>query len=213
MWPLTANTPESAGPETELVRRCVAGDRSALDTLYRAHVDAISRTLYRLVGPAADLEDLVQSTFIEAINALPRFRGAASLRTWLTRIAIHEAQRYLRAGRVRRHVSLEVVPEADEPEVPDSFLPGAGLDERRLSSRLHGLLDQIAPKKRTAFLLFAIEGRPVEEVAAVMGATQTATRSRVFFARRELRALIEADPALASLSESLLGERSRQGSP
>ena len=79
------------------------------------------------------------------------------------------------------------------------------LDERRLGPLLYALLDRIAAPKRIALLLFAVEGRPVEEVAALMGATQTATRSRVFFARRELRALIAADPRLCALAEAMLG--------
>ena len=106
---------------------------------------------------------------------------------------------------MRRHVGLELVPE--ERVAAPHVDPEHAIDERRLSARLHALLDQISAGKRVALVLFAIEGRPVEEVAALMGASQTATRSRVFFARRELRALIAADPALSELADSIMGER------
>jgi len=206
MWPLSRPQPVETGSDAELVRRCLSGDRAAVAELYEQHAGPIARVLQRTLGPVAEIEDLVQTTFVEAMESLERFRGASSLRTWLTRIALHGAHRHLRSGKVRRHVPLELVAEPEEPAIAAEALPGHGLDERRLSARLHGLLDQISPKKRMAFLLFVVEQKPVEEVARLMDATETATRSRVFFARRELRALIEADPALASLTESLLGD-------
>ena len=136
---------------------------------------------------------------------LQGFRGIASFRAWITRIAVHVAQHHLRAGRVRRHVPLEVVPEDDLPARHSD--PDRALDERRLAGRLHGLLDRISPKKRVALVLYVVEGHPVEEVAALMGASQTATRSRVFFARRELRKLIGQDPELRALADALLSRR------
>jgi RNA polymerase sigma factor (sigma-70 family) len=141
----------------------------------------------------------------EALRALPRFRGEASFKTWITSIAVHVSQHHLRAGRYRRTVGLELVP---EERVASSAPSGEHrIDERRMGERLYALLDQVAAPKRVAFLLFAIEGRPVEEVAALMGASQTATRSRVFFARRELRAMIAADHELTALASALLGDR------
>jgi DNA-directed RNA polymerase specialized sigma24 family protein len=56
-------------------------------------------------------------------------------------------------------------------------------------------------------LLFSIDGRSAEEVAALMGASQTTTRSRVFFARRALRSLIKEDPGLSDMANNLFGPR------
>jgi RNA polymerase sigma-70 factor (ECF subfamily) len=170
----------------------------------------VERVLGRLVGPSPDFEDLVQVTFEKAILGLPRFRGEASVKTWITSIAVHVAQHHLRAGRVRRHLPLELVPDERLATPSDTE---RHLDERRLSGRLHALLDRITAGKRVALLLFAVEGRSVEEVAALMGASQTATRSRVFFARRELRKLIAADPDLRELAEAMLGGRAVGGEP
>ncbi len=115
---------------------------------------------------------------------------------------MHVAQHHLRAGKLRRHAPLELVPErcyaSAQPELE------ARLDERRISTRLHALLDQLSATQRVALVLFVVEGRPVEEVAALMGASQTTTRSRVFFARRALRKLIAADPELSEMASTLL---------
>ncbi len=197
--------------EAELLEACRAGDARAIERLYRRHVATVQRTIARLVGPTPDLEDLVQTTFLEALHTLSRFRGTASFRTWVTRIAVHVAQHHLRAGRVRRHVALEVVGERELGVA--SHDPDRHLDERRLSVRLHALLDRISAKKRVALLLFVVEGRPVEEIAALTGASSTATRSRLFFARRELRALIKADPELSALASSVLPGLAGEGEP
>jgi RNA polymerase sigma-70 factor (ECF subfamily) len=198
MPPLSQRTNE---PSEQTLTRCRAGDGQAIEELFRAHAPQVERVLGRLVGPVADLEDLTQTVFLEAISALSRFRGEASFKTWLLSIAAHVGQHYLRAGKVRRHVPLDLVP---EEELRGEVSHDRRLDERRLALELHQLLDRIAPKKRIALLLYVIEGHSVEEVAALMGASQTATRSRVFFARRELRKLLSSDKRLAEHVEALL---------
>jgi RNA polymerase sigma-70 factor (ECF subfamily) len=198
MPPLSSRANE---PSVEALTRCRAGDAQAIEELFRAHAPQVERVLGRLVGPVADLEDLTQTVFLEAISALSRFRGEASFKTWLLSIAAHVGQHYLRAGKVRRHVPLDLVP---EEELRGDVMHDRRLDERRLALELHQLLDRIAPKKRIALLLYVVEGHSVEEVAALMGASQTATRSRVFFARRELRKLLSSDKRLAEHVEALL---------
>jgi RNA polymerase sigma-70 factor (ECF subfamily) len=188
-------------PSVESLARCRAGDSQAIEELFRSHAAQVERVLGRLVGPVADLEDLVQTVFLEAMQALSRFRGEASFKTWLLSIAAHVGQHYLRAGKVRRHVPLDLVPEED---LRGDAHHDRQLDERRLAHELHQLLDRIAPKKRIALLLYVVEGHSVEEVAALMGASQTATRSRVFFARRELRKLLSSDARLAEHVNALL---------
>jgi RNA polymerase sigma-70 factor (ECF subfamily) len=188
-------------PSEQTLTRCRAGDPQAIEELFRAHAAQVERVLGRLVGPVADLEDLVQTVFLEAMSALSRFRGEASFKTWLLSIAAHVGQHYLRAGKVRRHVPLDLVP---EEELRGEVTHDRRLDERRLALELHQLLDRIAPKKRIALLLYVVEGHSVEEVAALMGASQTATRSRVFFARRELRKLLSSDARLAEHVNALL---------
>jgi RNA polymerase sigma-70 factor (ECF subfamily) len=174
---------------------------ASIEALFREHAPAVERTLGRLVGPVADLEDLVQTVFLEAMSSLSRFRGEASFKTWLISIAVHTGQHYLRAGRIRRHLPLDLVPEEAVRRDPDH---DRQIDERRLAPELHRLLDGISPKKRIALLLYVVEGYSIEEVASLMGASETATRSRVFFARRELRGLLGADPRLAAHVEALL---------
>ena len=118
----------------------------------------------RLVGPTSDLADLVQSTFIAAIQSFDRYRGEASLKTWITRIAVHVSWKQLRAG-VRRRVPLQLVPDLALPGDP-ARAPDAELSTQQLARRLYELLDRLSPKKRVAFLLYTVEEYSLEEVAA-----------------------------------------------
>jgi RNA polymerase sigma-70 factor (ECF subfamily) len=190
-----------AEPSATCLDGCRVGDAQSIEKLFRSHAPVVERMLGRLVGPVADLEDLTQTVFLEAISALSRFRGEASFKTWLLSIAVHVGQHYLRAGRVRRHIPLDLVPEEAIRREPDH---DRRLDERRLAPELHRLLDELAPKKRIALLLYVVEGHSIEEVASLMGASETATRSRVFFARRELRKLLNSDPRLSAHVDALL---------
>ncbi len=199
---LSSHATPTLEPTAAVLEGCRAGDQRAIEELFRTHAALVERVIGRLVGPVADLEDLTQTVFLEAISAMTRFRGEASFKTWLLSIAVHVGQHYLRAGKIRRHVPLDLVPEEAVRRDPDH---DRQLDERRFSPELHRLLDRVAPKKRIALLLYIVEGHSIEEVASLMGASQTATRSRIFFARRELRKLLSADPRVAAHVSALLG--------
>lgn len=201
--PRDLTSPAEPGEEPALVAGCRARDPASLDAFFRANVRYVERVIVRLTGPTPDLEDLVQTTFIQAFQSFARFRGEASLKTWVTRIAVHVALHQLRAG-VRRALPLELVPESREPEDP---APPADQEaaSRQLARRLHTLLDGIAPKKRVAFLLYTVDEHSIEEVAALTGSSKAATKSRIWFARRELLAMVKAHPDLAPLVESAEG--------
>jgi RNA polymerase sigma-70 factor (ECF subfamily) len=195
--PRDAPRPGAIDDNPALVAGCRAGDPASLDRFFRAHVRYVERVIARLTGPTPDLEDLVQTTFIQAFQSFARFRGEASVKTWITRIAVHVALHQLRAG-VRRSVPLELVPDADEPRDEEPS-PDSAAANRQLSARLHTLLDGIAPKKRVAFLLYTVEEYSIEEVAALTGASKAAAKSRIWFARRELLAMVRAASDLREL--------------
>jgi RNA polymerase sigma-70 factor (ECF subfamily) len=186
-------TPLPARVDATQVDACRRGDRGALDAVFRAHAPALARVLVRIVGPGAHVEDLLQDTFAEAITAFPRFRGEASVKTWLHRIAIHVAHQHLRRPRHRREVALE-----HPPEPATDTNAGLTAEALAVSSKLYVLLDELDADRRIALVLFAIEEHTVEEIAVLMGASVTATRSRIFRARRALMKAMQRDPAFAA---------------
>jgi RNA polymerase sigma-70 factor (ECF subfamily) len=201
--PRNASSPGTPGDDPALVGGCRAGDAASLDRFFRQHVSYVERVIARLTGPTPDLEDLVQSTFVQAFQSFGRYRGEASLKTWVARIAVHVTLHQLRTG-VRRIVPLELVNERDEPHDPASPADQEAAS-RQLARRLHGLLDRIAAKKRIAFLLYTVEEHSIEEVAALTGSSKAATKSRIWFARRELLSMVRSNPELGHMLSSGLG--------
>jgi RNA polymerase sigma-70 factor (ECF subfamily) len=182
--------------DAALVQACRRGDRQALERVLRAEAPYLERLIGRLIGPSADLEDLLQQTLIAAVQAFPRYRGEAAVRTWMARIAVNIVRQHLRRPQRRRTVALELV--ADEPQ-GHAPSPEATADRRQQIARLFHHLDAIGARKRLAFALHVLEGHPIDEVAALMGASVAATKSRVFWARRALLGRARKDPVLREL--------------
>jgi RNA polymerase sigma-70 factor (ECF subfamily) len=170
---------------------CRRGERPALERVFSVEAPKLERTLSRIVGSRADVEDLVQKTLVIAIRNFPTFRGEASVRTWLTSIAVRTARDHVR--RPVRALALVHNPEDPRPN------PEVMTDGHRRWDAFQKTLGKLDSKKRIAFVLHVIEGRSMEEVAALTGATRAATKSRVLFARRKLVRLMKNDPHLADL--------------
>jgi RNA polymerase sigma-70 factor (ECF subfamily) len=149
--------------------------------------------LVRMLGPRADLEDWVQVVFLETCRSLPRYRGDSSISTFVTGIAIRVARRAMRpVAWFTRRSNVEVEPVAsDDPE-------RSAQDAEQLH-HLHRALERIAPKKRIAFTLWALEGLDVPAIAELTGASVAATKSRIFHAQKELRAMVKRDRRLRDL--------------
>ena len=88
-------------PIADYVRRAQAGEAEGYKQLFRLHVRRLHRLVYRLAGPGCDVEDLVQTIFVQAFEALPGFRGDAAFFTWLGRIAIRITLRLSKQSRYR----------------------------------------------------------------------------------------------------------------
>jgi RNA polymerase sigma-70 factor (ECF subfamily) len=181
---------EAASAWTARVR---AGDPVALDELARTEAPKVSRLLFSMLGPRADMEDLVQTVFVETCGALPGFRGDSSVSTFVGGIAIRVARRAMRPSAWQRLRSTF----AAEPT--HSVTPEQLAHSSAQLRRLHRALEKIAPKKRIAFLLWAVEGMQVPEIAELTSASMPAVKSRILYAQRELRSIAERDPGLREL--------------
>jgi RNA polymerase sigma-70 factor, ECF subfamily len=184
--------PGGRSSDLSLARRCVDGERAAQRELFVRERRRVHATLYRVLGSNADIEDLLQDTFIEVFRSLPSFRGDARLSTWIDRIGVRVAYAYLtnRRGRLAR---LESVPDvaAEGPSAEQRMLA------REAARRLYQVLDQLEAKQRIAFTLFAIDGRSLAAVAEIMSATLVATKTRVWRARRFVEKRARRDSLLA----------------
>jgi RNA polymerase sigma-70 factor (ECF subfamily) len=113
--------------ESELLRRAMAGDRAALETLFGRNSRALYQTALRLLGNPEDAEDALQEGMLAAYRNLRRFEGRSQFSTWLTRIVINAALMRRRSQRAHPAVSLDERPGDDlpMPPVPRSFVQAA----------------------------------------------------------------------------------------
>jgi RNA polymerase sigma-70 factor, ECF subfamily len=189
--------------EADLVRRCVAHEHAALRELFERERYRVHALLFRMIGSSAPLEDLAQEAFLEVFRSLPSFRGESSLSTWIDRCVVRVGYAYFR--RKSRTPALECLPDSAAATDP-SAEERAQL--REAARRLYAELDRLEPRQRLAFTLFAIEDRPLREVAEMMDASVVATKVRVWRARLALEKRAKHDPLLA---EFLSGSAPREG--
>lgn len=188
-----ASEPVVTASQDEWRDRLRAGDPVALDRLARQEAPRVARLLVRMLGPRSDLEDLVQTVFLETCRSLPKYRGDGAISSFVGGITVRVARRAMRpTAWFRRKVDVEVEPIANGD-------PERATQRNRQLRRVHRALDKIAPKKRIAFLLWALEGLDVPEIAELTGASTSATKSRIFYAQKELRRMAARDPYLRDL--------------
>jgi len=175
--------------DAELVARAQAGDRAAMQEIYRRHADAVFRRLTRLVGSGPDREDLLQQVFVELFRGLHRFRGDARFGTYVYRIATNIACDHLQQRRRRQGRFCS----CDDPDrrAAAGASPELATIHREQLERAWSLLDRIKPKKRVAFLLRVVEGPSMEQIAEQVGARPATVAKRVMHAQRELMAMME----------------------
>jgi RNA polymerase sigma-70 factor, ECF subfamily len=180
-----------------LVDRCLTGEPAATRELFRRHRARVHACLFRVLGSNRDMDDLLQEAFIQVFQSLRGWRAEASLATWIDRVSVRVAYRYL-SQRGRR---IQTDPLADE-DVPGGEEPGA---RRQLArdgvKRLYAVLDELGAASRLAFTLHEIDGRPLAEVAELVGSSVTATKLRVWRARKKVQEAAGADPVLSEFIE------------
>ena len=181
--------------DAQLIAACIAGDVAAQRVLFRREYARVNATVYRIVGSARDADDLVQETFIAVFRGLARFRGDSKLSTWIDRIAVRVVFHRIREERGKTSVPLDVVGDVEGA--------GGSMDAQAHARdglrRLYATLAELSPESRTAFALFAIDGRSIEEVAKLTQTSFVAAKCRIWRARRQVMKRASEDPVLAEL--------------
>lgn len=171
------------------------GEDDAFSRLFRRHADTVRTRLTRLVGLVPERDDLVQKVFLAFHRALPAYRLDGSVSTNLHRVAVNAAYDYLRSrkrrGTTTSPLAVEELETSPDSDMENAFHGGGPPPENQVRARadvvqLLGLLDQLSPKKRIAFVLVAVEGCSLAEAGALLGATEETVKQRVRYARREL---------------------------
>jgi RNA polymerase sigma-70 factor (ECF subfamily) len=187
--------------EDELLARCRAGDAYAFRDIFHLYRGDVTRLLHRMVGRRADLEDLLQEVFVQVHRSIKSFRAESRLSTWIYRVAVNVALMHRRAAKSRP----VIVAEPQEPLLLDeSAPPDEQLSRQRRVEALYRLLDRVSDKKRAVYVLHELEGMSPNEISKVVGAPVLTVRTRLFYARREVLAMLREEPALAAIADDIM---------
>jgi RNA polymerase sigma-70 factor (ECF subfamily) len=156
----------------------------------------VTRKVSRMVGRSPDAEDLVQEVMLQAARSLGDLRDREKLAPWVRMVTVRVVLMHRRAAK-RRPAYSGAPPEDSTPG--ESEMPDEGAARRERGRAFGRLLGRLSEKKREAFVLHDVEGLSPAEVAGRVGAPVLTVRTRLFYARRELSAMLAEEPSLGGI--------------
>jgi RNA polymerase sigma-70 factor (ECF subfamily) len=170
--------------ELRLVERLVARDERAFNEFVRLYERRVFALVHRMLGNAAEAEDLAQEVFVQVFKAIGSFRGDSKLSTWVYRIAVNlckNRSKYLRV----RHSGEEEELEAIAERVPLGQARHANVGQRAILA--------IEPDFRECLVLRDVEELSYEEIGEITGLAPGTVKSRIHRARGMLREIVERE--------------------
>jgi RNA polymerase sigma-70 factor (ECF subfamily) len=197
--PDTDLTPHPGDSDAMLVERAVAGDQRAFELLVIKYQRRIERLIGRMVRDSNLVEDIAQETFIRAYRALHQFRGDAQFYTWLYRIAVNTAKRFLLKLKHDPAVFQSAMQSSDEDdetfqrrnEPSTDETPESVLAAKEIGQAVNAALEALPDDLKQALTLREIDGLSYEEIADVMNCPLGTVRSRIFRAREAVSSKIK----------------------
>jgi RNA polymerase sigma-70 factor (ECF subfamily) len=177
--------------DQNLVQRVQRGDKVAFEMLFTKYQRRVSRLVARFVRSEAEVEDIVQESFIKAYRALASFRGDSAFYTWLYRIAVNTAKNHL-VSASKRPISLSQFEKNDDDDfqedvfMSDAATPESELITKQIAETVNKSMNELPADLREAIMLREIEGMSYEDIADAMGCPIGTVRSRIFRAREAI---------------------------
>jgi RNA polymerase sigma-70 factor (ECF subfamily) len=178
-----------ASPLAPVIERAKAGDHSAFEQIVECYQRRVIATAWRMLGNREDARDAAQEIFLRVYKYLRRFRSDQEFGPWLYRIIINVCHDHARKrGSPDRFVSFEAEQDLGNFEM----LAGADSAEAAAirsqeQSMIAAALDTLSKKERAAIVLRDLEGLSTEEVARILGSSQTTVRSQISSARAKMK--------------------------
>lgn len=183
-------SPESS-EDARLVAAAQAGDVEAFSALAARHRSLCMKLAISVLHEREDAEDEVQNSLLKAYRHIGQFHSDSKFSTWLSRIVINQC--LMRVRQTRRARLLPIDEQTDDREAPARYLAADGpspeemLGASEIAALLAHEVRRIPPLLRKTFLMRDVEGQPMPNVAAELGISVAAAKSRLLRARSELR--------------------------
>lgn len=172
--------------ESVLIERARMGDQDAFAALVERHARPAYNVAYRVMGNAAEAEDITQEAFVRAHRALGRFRPGAPFAPWLYKIVTNLALNALEKQRLPTR-SLDDLPPLVEPSARGADEPPARALAAERQAALRAALLALSPAQRAVVELRHFQGQSYEAIAQTLGIPLSDVKSRLFRARQKLK--------------------------
>jgi RNA polymerase sigma-70 factor, ECF subfamily len=175
-----------------LVERLRRHETDAVETLVAVYAPRVYRLALRIIGNAADAEEVTQDALWTVSRKIDGFRGDSAFGSWVYRIAANAAYQKRRARRPERIDALDETGSylSAAPDWSPKLADPAMATE--LHAVLHAAIDELPDEHRTAFILHDVEGLPNPEIAEALRVKLATVKSRVHRARLYLRSRLAA---------------------
>lgn len=180
--------------EAAVIEQLKAGSDEAFAWLIARYQQPLYSLIYRILPNPGDAADITQDVFIKVFRGIGRFNGEASLRTWIYRIALHEALNQRRWWSRHRRNEVAIEADADDPHVclidtleDRQESPFDAAAHAEIAARVEAALRDVPEPFRTVVVLRDIEGFGYEEIAEILNANLGTVKSRLMRGRAHLR--------------------------
>jgi RNA polymerase sigma-70 factor (ECF subfamily) len=153
----------------------------SLEALYERYAGYVGALASRMLGRAAEVEDVVQDVFASAVRGLHRRQNEREIKGWFAKVTVRRCIRQLRMRRIWAVASLDAEPSYDRLPAPN-----ASVDERQLIIEVYRALDRVPAGQRIPWTLHHVEGEGLEQVALLCGCSLATVKRRIAQARAKL---------------------------
>ena len=182
--------------DADLVKASQNGTLAAFDELIQRYQQRVYATVYHMTSSHEDADDLTQESFIKAYNALKRFKGESSFYTWIYRIAVNRTINFLKQRKRKSyHMSLndmdmQVEKHADLLMFISDNTPRRDVRLNELQEKMNEAMQKLSETHRLTVTLHDVQGMSHDEIGKIMDCNTGTVRSRLFYARQQLQALL-----------------------
>lgn len=179
----------AASSVASMIERAKAGDPAAFEQMIDCYQRKVISTAWKMLGNREDARDAAQEVFLRVYKYLGAFRVDQDFAAWLYRIVINVCRDHMRRrGRPDQFTSIEAEHELGNL---DAHANSEDIEGAAIRAQQHAMiiraLDTLSKKERAAIVLRDMEGLTTEEVARVLGSTQTTVRSHISSARAKIK--------------------------
>ena len=173
--------------DIHIIKEILGGKSEQFENILNRYSGQVFNLIAHIVPCKEDAEELTQDVFIKVFRQLSSFKEESSFSTWLYRIATNTA---LSAARKKKHATINIEDNA-HGDIPDELLDEAlDNDSEEQLQRLSEAIDRLDAEERALITLYYMNERPIEEVATIMGLTQSNVKTKLYRTRKKLYLLL-----------------------